>query len=248
MHTQRLTMTLLVVGLGGGVVEAEGIWNWTHDASGEGWANVFDGGPPDYEADSTSGPDDWSMGFSALDFTQPGSQGADFYASGGSTILTSDKELITLVDLVVFYSTSLFPGGDLTGGEGEARLSSTIEFIMPADEIEWFNRLGINVYSEFEGSTLVVVENVTQGETILTQSEDNAPGTTTMLPGSAGDLIRITTVMSGSGFFPPGIQGIGMYNADLRMFFTIVPEPGTGLLLAFAALVGASKKRRRPFT
>ncbi len=40
------SFALLVLALVPARAGAEGIWNWTHQSSGSGTANVFDGGPP----------------------------------------------------------------------------------------------------------------------------------------------------------------------------------------------------------
>ena len=39
-----LMFGLLGIALSGRPVRADDIWQWTHEASGEGWAHVFDGG------------------------------------------------------------------------------------------------------------------------------------------------------------------------------------------------------------
>jgi hypothetical protein len=237
------TMSLVVLASGAGGASA-GLFTFSmHDASGSGSANVYDGGPVRFDSDSTEGPDDRRVKFLAYDTTQSGSLGASAAAEGRSELFPNVMELAVEVELDVEYIPSFFPGGDRPGGEAEAILSSIIEFIMPADEIEMLYFLDIHDTIGFTGSTLAVVENVTQSQTLLTLSEDGPLGLM-MLPGSAGDVIRISTDMSGSGSAPAGEDSIRQYDTMLYMLFTIIPEPATLTLLMFGAVTVMGHRRR----
>ncbi len=241
MRTIQCISVIAVIGPLCGVAAGEGIWQWTHDASGSGTANVFDGGPPVSDGRSTIGPSDPSTGFLALDSTFPGSTGADASASGHSRIESqSDTTFRFNVGFQVGYFPSMQPGGDNPGGEAEGELSSVIELVMPADEVGWIYGAGIdNTFPfPFTGSASVVVENVTQSLTLLELSSEVSTVQTT-LSGNAGDLIRITSVMSGSGGMGPG--SFKEYQAGLGMTFT-VPEPGAFFLLLVGA-TAAGKQR-----
>ncbi len=58
MRRMRVLSAMVMIGPLCGVAGAEGIWQWTHEASGSGTANVFDGGPPVTADGATSGPGD----------------------------------------------------------------------------------------------------------------------------------------------------------------------------------------------
>jgi len=215
-------------------------FSW-HEASGSGSANVFDGGPVVSGAGRAGNPMDPTMSFSANDSTRFGSMGAIASVLGRSQIFDVPSEefgaegIKVLVDFRAAYFPSLFPSGDRPGGMAEASLSSVIEFEMPADEIDWLYGLRIRDTSLFSGSTNVVVENVTQSETLLTLTEEILIGEGT-LSGNTGDLIRITSQMSGSGSAPAGITSSRVYTSNLGMVF-LVPEPSTLALLFFGALL-----------
>ncbi len=139
------SVVLMVLAVVPGRAGAEGIWNWTHQASGAGTANVFDGGPPVFDEGQTSDPTDPSMSFLALDRTRPGSLAASASASGDSfTIFAPDDGFMFRVEFRATYHPSSFPGGDNPGGEGEGELLSVFEFLMPADEIGLSYRLLID--------------------------------------------------------------------------------------------------------
>ena len=230
MGPNRLRATIVVCALLGPCVHAGQFTFSSHVASGSGSANVFDGGPRRFDADATFGPTDPRMSFIANDGTGSGSYDAFATAFGQSWIVQQGGEMRVLVDFDTTYSPSLFPGGDRPGGTAEGQLSSVIEFPLPADEIVWAYKLRIDDTIDFDGSSLVVVENVSQSETLL-ELNSTMPGfVNTTLAGQAGDIIRITSEMSGSGSAAPGVSTAREYRADLDMVF-IIPEPGPFLLL-----------------
>jgi hypothetical protein len=110
------------------VAEAGSIWQWTHQASGGGTANVFDGGPTESDFEKTTALDDPTMTFLTDDFTRPGSLGASVGSSGQSRILGASADSFGVsIRYRVGYSPSSFARGDNPGGEGEGSLSSVIE-------------------------------------------------------------------------------------------------------------------------
>ncbi len=222
---RRSTMTAVVVstGLHAGAAGAEGIWNWTHQASGAGTANVFDGGPPVFDEGQTGDPTHPNMSFDAYDPTGSGSMAASASANGRSTIITTpDDSFRFRVEFTARYFPSSFPGGDNPGGEAEGEILSVIEFLMPADEIGLSYRLLIHETYQFTGSTAVVVENVTQGQFLLGLAAE-VPQDWATFVGHTGDVIRITSMMSGHGNMGPG--SLRDYDSALAMWFS-VPEPG----------------------
>ncbi len=217
------------------------LWQVTHEVSGEGWAHVFDGGP--VVTDSVA-PGPRGLAFLALDLTRPGTDGASFRTSGRSLTSSSDAEARFYLDIYFFtaYGSSWLPGGDQPGGEGAGWLSSVIEFRMPVDEVEWTGGLSIREPSPgFYGSASVLVENVTQSLTLMELT--SGFGFERTLSGRTGDLIRITTEMSGGGSAPPGYWLVRGYDSEAAMAFTI-PEPSAGFLLVSALLV--LRRRKRP--
>ena len=62
----------------------------------------------------------------------------------------------------------------------------------------------------------------------------------TILAAHAGDVIRISSQMSGSGSAAAGVASTRQYETDLDMLFTI-PEPGS-ILLLLAGLPLVKKK------
>lgn len=223
MKTARCTiLTMTALSLAADTARAGDFTFSHHEASGSGWANLFDGGPPISAQGSTFSPTDLSMSFLALDLTMPGSLGASAEAVGGSFIsqLSEVDGIRVGVELNTLYLPSLFPGGDNPGGAAEGELSSVIEFIMPADEIVWSYQLIIDEDAPlFEGSTLVVFENVTQSQTRLTLTEEVLFQKKETLFANAGDLMRITSAMSGSGSNGPGSSK--QYEANLIMRFVV---------------------------
>jgi len=214
-----------------------------HEASGGGTANLFDGGPAVGDSDVTVAPNDSDMGFFAIDSTRPGSLGASAAAIGRSQIfdLLDQDGIRVRVALDTSYRPSLFGGGDNPGGMAEGSLSSVIEFVMPADELIWGYQLRIRDTIDFEGSTSVLFENLTQSQTVLETTTEIFPPVETMLIANTGDLMRITTSMSGGGSTGPA--STRQYSPTLSMTF-IIPEPGTLLLLAFASIPLARRPHR----
>ncbi len=155
---------LAVLAVGVPRAGAEGIWFSWHEFSGEGWADVFDGGLPGGDSDGgmgSGGPGSQGFGFGAYDRTQPGSLGASASSVGRSQIFPFEGGGMRVrVALSVSYIPSLSPGGDNPGGAAEGELSSIIEFVMPVDELLWAYQLRIRDTIEFEGSTRDLFENV----------------------------------------------------------------------------------------
>ncbi len=226
--TTMAGLAVLVVGAGG--ARAEGIWSPWHAFCGSATANVFDGGPPLHADGCLADPSEPFADVALSDFTQPGSMGAGASASTRSSVYAFVDQLSVSVRLSAGYSPSVFPGGDNPGGEADAELSSVIEFTMPVDELDWDH--GLRLIEDapfFEGSTLITVENVTQSQTLLTLTE-NTNIVFTTLQGAAGDLIRITSDISGAGSMGPGSRK--EYVSRVTMLF--VPEPHAWMLLAIA--------------
>jgi PEP-CTERM motif len=246
MNRVSLTVAIGLSSLFAAAVAAGEIPVLLHEAQGGGWANVFDGGPMVVDSESTSGPDDLLMRFAATDWTGFGSLGAVFDTFGRSRII-SDKEngdLDVRVRFVSEYLSSFFPGGDRPGGAGAGQLRSVIEIVMPTDELRWIYWLNLDEDSGFEGSTEVVFENVTQSQTILTLTEEVPSAVNTILRGNAGDVIRITSVMSGGGSVLAGSTVLRGYNVDLFNRFAAIPEPGTAFLVGVGALFVARRRSR----
>ncbi len=220
---------------------AEGIWFSFHEASGSGWGNVFDGGPPVTAEGATTGPDDDRMSFLAADRTQIGAHGATAWASGASRIIPIDDDAMQfVVDFSASYAPGLFQGGDNTGGAAAGELHSVIEFVMPVEELAWSYELRIDDTIDFAGDTHIVLENVTQGEILLDLTSKVSLVVTT-LTGHPGDLLRLTSNMSGSGSTNPAPTR--QYHTAFGMILTI-PEPGSILLLIPTVLCSRRRGRR----
>ena len=226
----------------GAQARAGTIWQWTHEAEGEGWANVFDGGPPVFDEASVYGPDAPSMTFAAYDDTRLGTLGASFGSSGRVSVTPLADSFSFSVHLATDYIVEPRPDADRPGGQGEAWVRSVVEFVMPVDELGWLANVDIRDTSFFEGSMLSVVENVTTSM-VLAEITDE-PGFFTTLRGQAGDVIRVTTEIAGGGAVPEETFGYWMYWARLSMSFRI-PEPATSALLALGALLLSGRAGRR---
>ncbi len=233
--------TIFVADSAGG----NGIWQWTHAASGSGSANVYDGGPTEVGDGTARGPNNTIMVFGASDSTMLGSFGARASASGRSRILSeNNRSLRFRVNFNVGYNPSLQSGGDNPGGEAEGELLSVIEFRMPANQISWSYQLNFqNTFPlPFAGTAEILVENVTQSAVVLELDSEIVPGILTDLQGNSGDMIRVTSMMSGSGSMGPGSPR--NYGVILDMIFS-VPEPGTFLILLPSLFLCARKRRAR---
>jgi len=224
------------------VTRGETIWQWTHEASGSGSANVFNGGPMVFKSDSTDGPQDGFMSFVASDDTRPGIFGARFGTGGDSVLSTGGGDAFALA--LAFdsgYSARSRPAADRPGGEGEGTLSSVIEFVMPQDELSWRTILSVTLSPGYHGSTRIVVENITKS-TVLRELTGNVFDDS-VLSGAAGDLIRVSSEISGGGSTPPGVPGSFGYDVSLLLAFR-VPEPGTAVLVLIGAGMLTVRRRR----
>ena len=97
------------------------IWQWTHQAEGEGWAHVFDGGPVETDSGYTPFQTTRGMSFSAFDDTRAGVLGAGFGSSGRSQITDQGETLLLVVDFNASYYADSRVGADRPGGEGGGR-------------------------------------------------------------------------------------------------------------------------------
>ena len=213
-------------------------FSW-HQVSGSGVAQLFDGGPAVSDSQSIAGAKSPRFSFDATDRTRVGSRGALATVHGESSIGVGEGGFGLRVMLDTAYVPSLNAGGDNPGGMAQGQISSVIEFLMPADQMVWGYQLRITDTNRFDGSTSVVMENVTQSQIILDVTSAVFPPVETILSGNIGDLIRLTTNMSGSGSTSPTSQK--QYTSILSMTF-LIPEPGTLWLL----LVGAVALRAAP--
>ena len=238
MRIHQWILVLALVAALPGPAQAGELWTWTNSAVGEGSAQVFDGGPPatdSVDRHETIAP---SLGFDATDYTRPGSFGALASTHGASRVGDFGQSMRVLADFSASYAASLFPGGDRPGGRAEGTFTSIVEFVMPVDQLDWFYGLGMGDAPRFTGSTNVTVVNVTSGQALLTL--DSIMEGDTILAAHAGDLIRITSEMSGGGEAPGEFAIDRGYGALLDMIFTI-PEPASMVLL----LAGLPVLRRR---
>jgi len=175
------------------------------------------------------------MEFFAWDGTRPGTYGADYLTYGASGPQMDQERFEITVSVYTGYYADSHVGADRPGGEGGARVSSIFEFVMPAENLDWFYDLRITENRYFTGSTLVTVENLTQSMMLLELSWEVRNETTTLI-GDIGDVIRISTQMSGGGSVPDEVMGLYGYDSSLWMTFTI-PEPGSVWLLALGVPV-----------
>ena len=238
MRIHQPIVVLALVAALPGPAQADELWTWTNSAVGEGLAQVFDGGPPVTDSVDRHGTIAPTLAFRATDDTGPGSLAALASANASSGVVEFDEGMRVLVDFSASYAASLFPGGDRPGGRAEGTFTSIVEFVMPVDELNWFYGLGMGDAPGFTGSTNVTVVNVTSGQALLTL--DSIMEGDTILAAHAGDLIRITSEMSGGGEAPGEFAIDRGYGALLDMIFTI-PEPASMVLL----LAGLPVLRRR---
>ncbi len=242
-RTNMTAIILLTCAIKVGAARAEGIWSWNEDFCASATANVFDGGPVMSQEGCGDVPDSPGFIIAADDDTRPGSLGASAMAFAESYLDAIGDTFYVKVELLAGYFPSFLPGGDNPGGMAEAELFSVIEFEMPTDELQWFYELDIDdMYGPpFTGATHVLIENVTRSETLV-ETDISLPDVETVLQGSAGDLIRITTQMMGSGSMGPGSGR--EYDTELRMQF-VIPEPQTIHLLSLGTLVALLSRHSR---
>ncbi|NOT01720.1 MAG: PEP-CTERM sorting domain-containing protein [Phycisphaerales bacterium] len=224
-------------------VVASELWTWSMEGEGHGTARVFDGGPV-VTASSVATPLSPAVFFAATDRTRVGSQAATYSTGGESDVRINGDALTVVVNFNTTYNGGFTSQDDHTGGEGGGSLWSVIELVMPQDELTWITSLIIHDTAWFSGDTFVKFENVTQGTTLL---ELDSPfyewGT---LVGETGDIIRITSEMSGQGFFPTTVTLAYLaYEGSLNAVF-IVPEPTTLVLLAFGISIVSRRRRWLP--
>ncbi len=213
-----------------------------HSGSGGGSAQLFDGGDAVSGSFSNPGTDMTLLGYTAVDVsTQPGVLAAQSRSVGFSEITLVEDEIFIRVELDVRYRPSIITGGDNPGGMADGQLSSIIEFMMPVDEADWVYSLRIQDTVSFEGSTSVIMENVTQNQTLLSLTEVVFPPVFTTLSANAGDIIRITSEMEGFGSTGPA--GSRRYSPIFQTSL-LIPEPSTLLLFAPAALLMRRRTRR----
>ncbi len=216
-----------------------------HTAGGSGSAQLDDGGLPITDADNTTGLGDLLMSFSAIDATGTGQWAASALGGGSSQIYIFGEFMSVFVELDALYVPSSEPDGDRPGGSAAAGLSSVIEFYTPAHAIDWFYLLDIDATADFSGTANVIVENVTRAHTLLVM-DAQVPPTSTLLSTTPGDLIRISTELSGSGSALPDVASLETYSPTMRMDFLIIPEPATLAILAVGFLVGFRRPRTAP--
>ena len=242
MWRLRTTTSIIVLAASVPLCSADLFTFSHHEATGWGIAQVFDGGEVVTDGGTLTDPTDPDFRFRARDLTSAGSYGASAKASGSSDIVPqTGGGFRVLVEFRAVYDPSPYAGGDRPGGMAEGELFSLIEFVMPTGRIDWSYRLIIDDTAGFEGSTSVAVENVTQSQTILTLTETT--GASTYLVANEGDIIRITSNMSGSGSGPAGSTASRQYGGDLAMTFRI-PEPATFALLALGAVAVLPRRQR----
>ncbi len=176
-------------------------WQWTHEASGWGEARVFDNGPLVTDSDTTTGPNDDRMRFSAFDSVGSGANSASYLSGGESRVTINDEGLFFSVDFVSNYGAVGPPGGPRPGGRGQGKLSSTFEFVMPSEAPLLMNLfMFIVVDPGYDGETLVTIHNVTQSRRLFTLNSFN--NLFEILDQPTGDLIRVTAEISGGASLP----------------------------------------------
>ncbi len=243
-RTSTLCLCAVTAWAFGSPVSAEEFVLVYHEASGSGSARLLDGGDTEFGGGMTFGPTDPSMSFVARDIsTQPGVLAARSKASGRSNINFIDGDLSIRVELSVLYLPSNITGGDNPGGMADGELSSVIEFMMPVEEVEWVYFLDVDDTVSFEGSSSVLIENVTQRQELVSLNEGMDGIVETTLSANVGDIIRITSEMEGFGSTGPA--GTREYTSIFGMSLFMIPEPSTLMLFAPAALL-LHRRTRRP--
>ncbi len=223
------------------------IWQFTHEASGEGSARLFGGGSVVSESDATTSLDDPNMEFSPFDLTRPGVDGASVSTIGRSDIRPFSDRLVLNAGFATSYLASSRLGADRPGGEAEGWMSSVVEFVMPVDTLDWRVVFDITRGSGFTGMGSLLIENITRSEILVDESSSQTMFFTLdgILSGRAGDVIRVSIAGSASGSVPRGVSSHGGFDLFYQQVFTI-PEPTTVALLGLGALFVF--KRRRQIT
>ncbi len=236
----RRLVVLVWVGVGSQAaptVRAEGIWQWSQEATGSAFAQVV-GGDGDSDTFVLEDPVDPSFNFGAFDQTQPGSFGAGATGSGSVSFrFPRADNLLISVDAAASYLPTAFPGGDNPGGEADVALFSVIDLVVPDDATMFGHNLRINqdATDVFTGSALFTIENMTQSTLIQEYSTSGVSGGFSPLGANAGDIIRITSSIEADGD-TGGPDGARFYIVDMGIEFR-VPEPSTVLFLAVGSLL-----------
>ena len=209
-----------------------------HAAQAWGSVQVLDGGSAEHESDSavSNGPGQSLLVFGVVDQTREDGLGAAAEAKGWSVVYHCDDEIWISVQLDISYTPSELEGGDRPGGTVAGRLLSAVEFRLPTTETVWTYRQLIDCTEGFSGSSLVVVENVTRSQRVLELGVHQPLFAEVRLRGEVGDLIRVSTEISGSGRGDEGAMEGGRYSGRADIIFA-VPEPGIMLLLFIGAAI-----------
>jgi len=244
--THLLVVFAAVSTLVGPVAGAWGgtIWQFTHEASGSGSANLFDGGPVVSQADATISLDDSRMSFSARDSTGSGVLGASASAIGISDIVLGSDILTLNADLSTSYRASSRVGAVRPGGEAQAWMTSVVEFVMPVDTLRWGLVFTVDRLPSYTGSASLLVENVTRSEILVDESGSDRVSfrLDTFLSGTTDDLIRVSIDASAAGSTAPGLVSFGGFDVRVQQLF-IVPEPASLSLLGLGALLVLRRRR-----
>ncbi len=213
------------------MASAEGLPNFDilrHEVHGDGWIQLFDGSPVETDSVSGSDPEDPSFGFSASDRTGIGSGNSSIGISGRSQVSNIGGDLDRLTILTRLIADYLGDGPNRPGGSAAGELSSIIEFAIPVERMQWGFILDLDETPGFTQSSMVTVENVTAGKTLVSTTEQLV--FLTELAGNIGDVIRVTGLYSVEGTAEAGVSGLWFSGAFLVTSFTI-PEPASSGLL-----------------
>jgi len=194
----------------------------SHSTTGQVYAEVPGGSPPyspRNDSESTTDPLDNSIEVEVVAKRSEVAQAAA-YTSSSQTHITSCTNSLYINSLVhAQYAPPPVFRPDLPnpGGSGTATLNQTVEFLLPADTLDWMYKLNFST-TPLATSASVTVLNITHGTTLLTLTSDT-PHTETTISGNMGDLIRITVEMSTGGVAPDGADNSYSGTAELQMRF-----------------------------